>query len=67
MPPIPSYVHCLALTELGIEEVPSKGSVVWEGESSPSQAQLDMFLPALPGVASRIMHDTGLQDPGGTV
>ena len=50
----------LARDELGIEEDPTKGSVMWEGEGSPNPDDLALFPPAMPGVASRITHDRHL-------
>ena len=47
----------LARDELGIEEGPTTGSVMWEGEGSPNPDDLALFPPAVPGVASRITHD----------
>ena len=46
-----------AFQDLGVEEVPSKGSVIWHGEGSPNLAGL----PAdMPGVRSRLSHDKTL-------
>ena len=51
----------LARDELGIEEDPTKGAVMWEGAGSPNPADdLALFPPAMPGVASRITHDRHL-------
>ena len=50
----------LARDELGIEEDPTKGSVMWEGNGSPNPDDLALFPSAMPGVASRIPHDRHL-------
>ena len=50
-------VRRLARGELGIEDNPTTGSVIWEGEGSPNPDDLALFPPAMPGVASRITHD----------
>ena len=52
----------LARDELGIEDGPTKGSIMWEGEGSPiaNPDDLALFPPAMPGVASRITHDRHL-------
>ena len=54
-----AYVTLIELARecLGIEEVPSKGSLMWEGEGSPD---LDDFPDEMPGVSSRITHDRHL-------
>ena len=40
-----------------MEEVPAKGSVLWEGEGD---VDVSMMPPAMPGVASRLLHDRHL-------
>ena len=47
----------LARTRLGLEEVPSKGSVIWEG---PGDVDVSMFPATMPGVASRLLVDKHL-------
>ena len=47
----------LARDELGIEEGPTKGSVMWEGGGGPNPDDLALFPPAMPRVASRSTHD----------
>jgi hypothetical protein len=47
----------LCADRLGIEEVPSKGSVVWAGPGAPDLAGLP---PAMPGVATRVLFDKAL-------
>ena len=44
----------LSRTLLGLEEEPTKGSVIWEG---PGDVDVSMFPPTLPGVASRLLVD----------
>ena len=55
-----AMVRRLAHDELGIEEDPTKGSIVWEDGGSPNPDDLTLFPPAMPGVASRITHDRRL-------
>ena len=47
----------LAQQRLNIEEVPAKGSIMWEGEGAPD---VSMFPAGMPGVAARISHDRHL-------
>ena len=44
----------LARARLGLEEDPTKGSVIWEGLGD---VNVSMFPPAMPGVASRLLVD----------
>ena len=47
----------LAKELLGIDEVPSKGSIMWEGEGSPDLSKFPLLMP---GVRTRITHDRHL-------
>ena len=53
-------VCCLAHDELGIEEGPTKGFVMWEGKGGHNHDNLAIFPLAMLGVASRITHDCHL-------
>jgi len=51
----------LARKDLGCEEVPSKGSAMWEGEMSHvALCSLSMFPSSMPGRTTRILHDKHL-------
>ena len=54
-----AYVRLATLVHarLGLEEVPSKGSVIWEG---PGDVDVPMFPATMPGVASRLLVDKHL-------
>ena len=47
----------LAKELLGVDEVPSKGSIMWEGEGSPDLSKFPLLMP---GVRTRITHDRHL-------
>ena len=47
----------LARDKLGCDEVPAKGSLLWEGEGTPD---VSMFPASMPGQAERLLHDRQL-------
>ena len=46
-----AMVCCLAREELGIEEDPTKGAIMCEGDGGPDPDDLALLPPAMPGVA----------------